>query len=326
MHIPKTGGTAVAAYFKENWQSVCAASKLRNEKYENALHATTENAILVSQIDAPCYWLSIDNGPYGQGRMVFSLLAMFRGIKIRYATGHLPFGFCQFLESNCEYTTVLRNPLERALSQYYYVRERHPNLVNCQGCNTFEGYIDGLLSQKLHIHGVDNIQTRMISGDSFNAVISSSIVCKAKLAGCDITPFMKINQSHFEKAKNNILNHFPVIGTLDELQEYQALMYVEYRYQPYKIEVLRKTSSRSKQLEDLDPETLEKLQKMLKWDLQLWQFVKNLINQRVRNLGDKFEKAMQVVENYEERPGSFRNAWNKSDIQKGNRAKALMGQ
>ncbi|WP_199245677.1 sulfotransferase family 2 domain-containing protein [[Phormidium] sp. ETS-05] len=56
----------------------------------------------------------------------FKQLPEAQRMKIKVLKGHMPFGLHEFLSGPCTYITMLRDPVERVISHYYYVL-RQPN-------------------------------------------------------------------------------------------------------------------------------------------------------------------------------------------------------
>ena len=56
----------------------------------------------------------------------FISLAVQEKDKIKLLKGHMQFGLHKYFSANSEYITFLRNPIERIISYYYYVK-RSPN-------------------------------------------------------------------------------------------------------------------------------------------------------------------------------------------------------
>eukprot|EP01025_Chloroclados_australasicus_P063787 TRINITY_DN844_c1_g1_i14.p1 TRINITY_DN844_c1_g1~~TRINITY_DN844_c1_g1_i14.p1 ORF type:complete len:373 (-),score=1.47 TRINITY_DN844_c1_g1_i14:305-1423(-) len=325
LHIPKTAGTALAVYMQNNWSRRCAQVKLNKQMFGTPLTSTPANALITTDLHADCYWVTVHSGPDGSGWPLISILTMRQGVKFRYAHGHIGFGACKFLQAGCQYTTVLREPRNRLLSHYFYLREAHPNIsmITCQGCDTFKGFLKSLLARKSSMYGSENFYARMLYGDAINAVTTNNVVCKQHLSACDIIPFMNVNETHFKKVKENLRNHFPVIGILEDIQTYQALMLYHYNYLPYPIEILRKTQCRL-QVDDLDDETLGMMDQFLQWDMKIYEFARELVAKRVAELETEFQKCLANVTKFTNDGYHFLQKWNDQQVYKGSEARNLI--
>ena len=77
----------------------------------------------------------------------------------QFVEGHYPYGIHSFTRSHCHYYTLLREPIDRAISYYYFVRQcdysyyRHPDLPAAKALDLVE-------FTRLR----PNIQSRMIAG------------------------------------------------------------------------------------------------------------------------------------------------------------------
>jgi hypothetical protein len=79
----------------------------------------------------------------------------------RVVTGHLPYGVHSFIPQQCEYITLLRDPVSRAVSTYHHVRR-----------DTRHWFHDELVRSKMRLEDfvrapngpADNLQTRLLSG------------------------------------------------------------------------------------------------------------------------------------------------------------------
>jgi Galactose-3-O-sulfotransferase len=79
----------------------------------------------------------------------------------RVLTGHLPYGVDRYMPQECEYVTMLREPVARVVSTYHHVLDHprhwfHDEVVsNEMGLEDFVAASDG---------PADNLQTRLLSG------------------------------------------------------------------------------------------------------------------------------------------------------------------
>ncbi len=75
--------------------------------------------------------------------------------------GHIGWGIHAMISSPCSYITLLRDPVERVLSQYYHLCRQHPDR---------DLRLDAFLGHELRM--TYNQQTRFLSGFEFDEQIS----------------------------------------------------------------------------------------------------------------------------------------------------------
>lgn len=110
----------------------------------------------------------------------------------RLLKGHVPFGLHQALPGPSTYITMLRDPVERVISHYYYARSSPDNKLFAQlnqpGTSLYE-----YVSQRMGAE-VSNFQTRLLAGSSAKAVSRATL----------------------EQAKENLSQFFRVVGLTEE--------------------------------------------------------------------------------------------------------------
>ncbi len=123
---------------------------------------------------------------------------------LRLIYGHFQFGIHQHLPQSCQYMTLLRHPVERVMSHYYYA------LANPKH------YTHALVQEKTMsltdyvTHGItdlNNGQTRCIAGNYSSRVA-----------------FGETSEALLEKARENLDNHFLLVGTTERFDEFLLLL------------------------------------------------------------------------------------------------------
>ena len=116
---------------------------------------------------------------------------------IELVKGHLHFGLHKLFPQRATYVTLVREPVERVISHYYYA-SRHPeHYLHRQIVDaglTLRDYVTGNLSDEL-----SNGQVRILSERA------------RELSTCD--------RGCLEEAKRNLVEHFPVVGVSERFDE-----------------------------------------------------------------------------------------------------------
>ncbi|MGH2722692.1 MAG: hypothetical protein ACRDI0_00225 [Actinomycetota bacterium] len=135
--------------------------------------------------------------PNGLPRRELAKLTPDATSRLHVVMGHLWFGLHDALPRPATYMTVLRDPVERVLSLYFYRRRR-------QGLTgTLDDYLDAGRDFEL-----DNGQTRYLCG---------------RLEGVDVR-FTPCTPAMLEMAKSHLREHFSVVGVAERFDESLLLM------------------------------------------------------------------------------------------------------
>ncbi|MEL6321794.1 MAG: sulfotransferase family 2 domain-containing protein, partial [Cyanobacteria bacterium J06626_14] len=105
--------------------------------------------------------------------------------QLKFIHGHLAFGFHHRLNQPCRYITMLRDPISRVISLYYFLYHNPQRYIpEHQRCETLHDFLE------LNYLDADNYQTRQIAGPlseqfGFGKCNTTLLnVAKANLAEC----------------------------------------------------------------------------------------------------------------------------------------------
>ena len=123
--------------------------------------------------------------------------------RLRMIKGHMPFGVHRLIERPCTYITVLRDPVERVISEYYFALHHrlHPQHARMQRLS-----LEEYAATTPH----HNLQCKLLAGAPGP---------RDFLAG-DCT------EETLEVAKANLANHFSLAGLTERFDETLALLKV----------------------------------------------------------------------------------------------------
>jgi hypothetical protein len=239
-HIPKTGGTTVN--------------------------------VLLRRLYPPERTYAIDpmNGPEAFER--------FRGLpaeqRARYdlIAGHMHFGWHVAVPRPSTYFALLRHPVDRALSTYYFIFQTpHHYLYDkvAKGGMSLEDLVEARLTGEL-----DNHQTRMLA-DVDRAV-----------------PFGQCTPEMLETAKRNVADHFAVVGLLERFDETVILMRrtMGWRWPYY---VPRNVTAVRPGRDQIEPGTVGAIQACNPLDMALYRYATERFEEQVGAEGSGFGREVR---------------------------------
>ncbi|MET3089269.1 sulfotransferase family 2 domain-containing protein [Priestia megaterium] len=214
MHIPKTGGTTLNDIFKKSYAE--------NEIY--------------------------DHVPLEAMRNHFSQLKEEDKKETKAISGHHFYGIHDLFSKPYTYFTMMRNPIERVISLYYFLKT-YPGYYEENMRNmSFEEYIDWDPQAR-------NGQIHQICGQN--------------------------SQLSLEKAKEN-LKVFEVVGITEMFNE--SLLLLKNKFNWANIEYKKENVTKSRpRISEVSPKIIKKIEKNNELDIELYEFIKsNFIKQLKR--------------------------------------------
>ncbi|MEZ4510948.1 MAG: sulfotransferase family 2 domain-containing protein [Chloroflexota bacterium] len=232
---------------------------------------TTLNFILESHFSREESY-SVSKSNYYPGGSIdgFKAMSPERHAKIRWLTGHMGYGYHDYLSGPSVYVTLLRDPVERLISNYYFERHLRESPIH-------EMIRSGKMDLREYVYyyyaiEMDNLQTRMIAGNW------------EKRGDGPCTPEM------LEQAKQNLQDHFAVVGVARRFDEFYFLLrhYFGWRYVPY---VTRnKTKSRPRR-EEVPTADRQMIKEYNRYDIELFKFAKEMFETQLAAYSPKMVQA-----------------------------------
>jgi hypothetical protein len=167
LHIPKTAGMSLGTVLRWNYR--------QDEK----ISLNTLNRPLLDELER---------------------LPIEKRSRLRFLSGHMPYGAHRHLPLHCEYITALRDPVDRVLSVYKHIirSPRHPLYDRVSGRRlSLEEYVKSGIDRGQ----TENAQTRQLSGRQFDVLDDTAL----------------------EEAKRN-LERFLVVGLTERFEETMTLL------------------------------------------------------------------------------------------------------
>jgi len=250
VHIPKTAGTTL--------NSILARQYSADETYEVMMRGM--NWIVPRPVIIPRPLIS-----FSKVRRL--KLALAEPTSVRLINGHFDMSLSKWLPADTRFVTLLRDPVERAISHYYHHRRRtidpiHPLAMR----SSLAEWVStcGLVE-------MDNGQTRRLAGEM-------NVACGR------VTPQM------LERAKSNLVTKFAVVGLTERFDESLLLLQSVFSWQLGHFAALNVGENRPSRT-DMSEEALNTVHTCNRFDLDLYQFAAELFEQAVNKLAAASEGA-----------------------------------
>lgn len=233
MHIPKTGGVTLRKIIEKEYNS--------DEIFEGDQQTALNKAKQMTKTEEE---------------------------KLKCIYGHVHFGIHRHFSQNATYITMLRDPVERIISLYYFLLRR-PNGILYEKVKdlTLREFVKNkeLWSQTF------NQQTRIAMGENFFDFKSPG----AKLA----------------KAKENLDTHFAVVGVTEMFDK--SLFLIKKKLGWDDVRYVKKNVSKNRPTkEEVSKEITRPIKEINELDIKLYNYVKKNLKQQIEKLDKKTKQEL----------------------------------
>ena len=194
-------------------------------------------------------------GRYVDNLEILREMSPARKDELRVVYGHLPFGVHELLPQQSQYISILRNPIDRIVSHYYFVREQPKHYLHSAvvGQNlSLAEYVQSGLSGEL-----TNGMTRLLSGRPSQDSLRGHDPC---------------TEEDFFAAVRHIHHHFSAVGIVEQYDRSLSLFCRMFGWKNTARTRLNVTRSRVA-LSSLDNRTLRIIEEHNAYDLELYAMV-----------------------------------------------------
>jgi hypothetical protein len=193
---------------------------------------------------------------------------------IKFVSGHVGFGLHEFLLRPCSYITVLRDPVERVVSYYYFLLRNQNNLVKNKSLEEFIKTYGG----------VHNSMSCYLSG----------LTLKAQLQDPNIAlNSQQFAQETLEIAKTNLKQHFQVVGLVEKFDETCILLRKVLGWNLASFYVRKNVAKHSNSIKNLSPATLDLIHEFNALDIQLYAYAQEIFAEMINQYGTNFAEDLE---------------------------------
>jgi hypothetical protein len=253
MHIPKAAGTTVSDVL---FHCLKRQQAPRSEEKGHLMHGVY-------------YYPSGFIAPVGEkGRQELERVLARRDLSA--ILGHCHFGLHEALAVPSTYVTILRPPLERFVSLYYFHRLVQSRWGKLEGVMLPDDMDLEAFAHAAPYRELDNGQTRRISGDN------------PEIGGC--TPEM------IERAKSNLREFFTAVGTTGQLEETLVLMQRKFRWRSELAYYPKNVNPDRPPAEDLPDSVRAAILARNALDVELYDYASGLLAEAIREGDARFRE------------------------------------
>ncbi len=199
---------------------------------------------------------------------------------LRMVRGHLYFGVHEFLPQGATYFTMLREPVARFFSSYYFIQRRPLHPMHHKVTTERIGVEDFLRLTPRR----QNLQCSMISGIKNDGTSDERLL---------------------EVAKENLAKSFSVVGIAERFEESLMLMATTYGWEIPFYENRKVSKTKPK----VDPGAVEMIREHNRLDLELYDFGKSLFAESLRKNEAAVREGLEALRQLP-KPGSVENFYN----------------
>lgn len=235
LHVPKAGGSTLGEYVYNQ----CRADESQSDGLLDAGVAYLDYGFIKEpELAVPGHVKSL------LGRQ-----------DLRAVIGHFWFGLHEHVARPSLYVTLLRDPVERVVSLYYYAK-----LHETMSLEEF--------ARTPPFKEVDNDQTRRLAG------------VNPTVGGC--------TRATLDAARENLRQHFAVVGTTERMEETLALLNVKLGWSREVVSYPRNVNTARPSSDALTPEAAEAVRARNELDHELWRYASELLDLGIAAEGQKF--------------------------------------
>lgn len=195
--------------------------------------------------------------PHPPGFLICDLgvLPLEQRARFQLVIGHFLYGVHRFLPQESTYVTIVRDPVERVISHYYYLLETEPELVT-DGDSILP--LPEMMDRRRTVN-LDNLMVRCFSGVEKTEV-----------------PPGNVNQRIYDLALGHLRTKFKFVGYQDRADEAYTTLQKQFNWDPKRSLEMVNLGGQSRTA--VDPSVRKAVEDFNHWDIQLYSEIRRLFS------------------------------------------------
>jgi hypothetical protein len=206
--------------------------------------------------------------------------------RIRLLKGHMPYGLHKYLSVPATYLTMLRDPVDRVISQYYFTL-RMPGISLYEEITSKHMSLADFALKRASL-GVVNDQTILLSGvEKVNTALLSGVEMPSFAGNEEVA-----SEDTLRIAIQNLENHFAVVGLSERFDESVLLLKREFGWKNI-FYVKRNVTKDRPTKQQVPREVIELIEKQNFLDVQLYEYARQRFEEAIKEQGRNFESELR---------------------------------
>lgn len=180
--------------------------------------------------------------------------------------GHVNFGVHELLPEPATYMTMLRDPVDRVVSHYYYVLSTPTHYLHKKVAGRGYSLLEFALTRLSH--ELDNDQVRWLTSRHHDEI-----------------PVGGIDRRILDEAKWNLEHGIAALGLMERFSESLACFERAFSWEHIPMEAARNVNAERPPLSEMAPEALEAIREVNRFDVELYEFAQALFEEQKNRLG-----------------------------------------
>lgn len=226
---------------------------------------------------------------------------------IKIIRGHLVFGVHQIFNKPVTYMTILRHPISKIISTYYYMLKAYPEYMLRSKHEPFLSKTRERSGSSKNRGKYINLEEFLLSDESlYSAKLDLNNGQVRRIAGISdahsMNSFGNLSRTTLDIAKQNLKDKIHVFGILEEYNKSLVLLRRYFQWGNVFYFKLNQSQKKMKAIhvdeELITEQGLELAKQLNSLDIELYNYAKDIFNEKVEQEDDSFQKELEWFKSF----------------------------